>query len=93
MSDKVIKRNSWIAKCLPFIEPIGILPSTGHINRLGDSNFDSRHPIILDTRHAIVWLLVKHLHIKNFHQGLGYMSAVVNFEIRCVKFAMVAAKN
>ena len=79
-SGKVITRNSWIAKCLPFIGSTGILRSTGRMSRLVDSNFDSKHPIILDARHAIVRLLVKHLHVSNFHQGLGYMRAVLNLK-------------
>ena len=65
---------------LPFIGPAGILRSTGRISRLVNSNFDSKHPILLDLRHAIVRLLVRHLHLRNFHQGLDYMRAVVNLK-------------
>ena len=79
-SGKVITRNSRIAKYSPFIGPAGILRSTGRISRSVDSNFDSKHPIILDARHAIVRLLVKHLHVSNFHQGLDYMRAVVKLK-------------
>ena len=66
-ADKFITRNSQIAKYSPFIGPAGILRSTGRISRLVSSNFDSKHPIILDARHAVVRLLVQHLHIRNFH--------------------------
>ena len=79
-SGKVITRNSRIAKYSPFIGPAGILRSTGRIRRLVNSDFDSKHPIILDARHAVVRLLVKHLHIRNFHQGLYYMRDVVNLK-------------
>ena len=79
-SGKVITRNSRIAKYSPFIGSDGILRSTGRISRLVNSDFDSKHPIILDARHAIVRFLVKHLHFRNFHQGLDYMRAVVNLK-------------
>ena len=79
-SGKVITRNSRIAKYLPFLGPAGILRSTGRISRLVNSDFDSKHPIILDARHAVVRLLVQHLHVRNFHQGLNYMRAVVNLK-------------
>ncbi|XP_063727510.1 uncharacterized protein LOC134855061 [Symsagittifera roscoffensis] len=77
-SGKVITRNSRIAKYSPFIGPAGILSSTGRISRLVNSDFDSKHPIILDPCHAVVRLLVQHLHSRIFHQGLDYMRAVVN---------------
>ena len=73
---KVITRNSRIAKYSPFIGPAGILRSTGRISRLVNSDFDSKHPIILDARHAVF----RHLHVRNFHQGLDYMRAVVNLK-------------
>ena len=79
-SGRVITRNSRIAKYSPFIGPAGILCSTGRISRLVDSDFDNKHPIIPDARHAIVRLLVKHLHVRNIHQGLDYMRAVVNLK-------------
>ena len=77
---KVITRNSRIAKYSPFIGPAGIFRSTRRISRLVNSDFDSEHPIILDARHAVVRLLVQHLHVRNFHQGLDYKRAVVNLK-------------
>ena len=79
-SGKIITKNSRIAKYSPFIGPAGILRSTGRISRLVVSDFDSKQPIILDALHAVVRLLVKHLHLRNFHQGLDYMRAVVNLK-------------
>ena len=76
-SGKVITKNSRIAKYSPFIGLAGILHSTGRISGLVNSDFDSKHPIILDARHAVVRLLVKHLRVRSFHQGLDYMRAVV----------------
>ena len=53
-SGKVITRNTRIAKYSPFIGPAGILRSTGRISGSVNSDFDSKHPIILDARHAVV---------------------------------------
>ena len=79
-SGKIIVWNSRIAKFLPFIGPAGILRSTGRISRLVNSDFDSEHPIMLDARHAIVLLLVRHLYARNLHKGLDYMRAAVNLK-------------
>ena len=77
---KIITRISRIAKYSPFIGPAGILRSTGRISRLVKSDFDSKHPIILDARHVVVRLLVQPLYVRNFHQVLEYMRAVVNLK-------------
>ena len=79
-SGKVFTRNIRIAKFSSFIGPAGIIRSTGSISRLVNSDFDSNHPNILDARHAVVRLLVQHLHVRNFHRGLDYMRAVVNLK-------------
>ena len=63
---KFITENSRIVKYLPFIGPAGILRSTGRISCLVKSDFDSKHPIILDAPHAVFRLLVQHLHVRNF---------------------------
>ena len=60
IAGKVITRKSRIVKYSPFIGPAGNLRSTGRISRLVNSDFDSKHPIILDARHAVVRLLVQH---------------------------------
>ena len=84
-SGKVITRNSRIAKYSPFIGPAGILRSTGRISSSLSSDFDSKHPIILDARHAVVRLLVKYLHVRNFHQGLDYMRTAVSLKYVVLK--------
>ena len=76
-SGKVITRISWIAKYSPFIGPAGILRSTGCIGCLVNTDFDSKHPILFDARQAAVRFLIRHLHVKNFYQGLDYMRAAV----------------
>ena len=99
---KVITRNSRIANYSPFIGPAVILRSTGCISRLVNSDFDSKHPIILDAGHAVVRLLVQHLHVRNFHQGLDYMRALVNLKyvvlnlrwlLRNIETSCIACRN
>ena len=48
--------------------------------RLVNTEFDTKHPIILDARHTLVRLLARSLHHKHFHQGLDYMRSVLNMK-------------
>ena len=77
---KPIKNSSKIATYSPFIGPAGIIRSTGRIVRLVNTEFDTKHPIILDARHTLVRLLARSLHHKHFHQGLDYMRSVLNMK-------------
>ena len=52
----------------PFIGPGGIIQSTGRIQRLAEMNFENKHPIILDSRHLLVKLILRHLHFARNHQ-------------------------
>ena len=45
---------------------------------LMDTEFDTKHPILLDARHTLVRLLASNLHHYYFHQGLDYMRFVLN---------------
>ena len=92
-SGKVITGNSRIVKYSPFIGPDGILRSTGRISRLVNSDFNCKHPIILDAHHAIVRVLVKHLLVRNFHQGLDYMRAVVNLKYVMLNLRWLQSAN
>ena len=84
-SDKLITKKSRIAKYSPFIGPAGILRSTGRISRLVDTDFDSKHPIILDGRHRVAHMLIRHMHFQHAHQGLDYMRAVVQLKYIVLK--------
>ena len=65
---------------MPFNGPAGIIRSTGRIVHLVNTEFDTKHPIILDDRHTLVRLLARSLHHKHFHQGLDYMCSVLNMK-------------
>ena len=77
---KPIKNSSKIATYSPFIGPAGIIRSTGPIVRLVNTEFDTKHPIILDVRHTLVRLLARSLHHKPLHQGLDFMRSVLNMK-------------
>ena len=43
-----------------------------------NTEFDTKHPIILKARHTLVRLLARSLHYKHFHQELDYMRSLFN---------------
>ena len=67
-----ISKSSRIVSLSPFVGPKGLLRCTG---RLHVSDFDAKHPIILDGRHSLVKLFVHHLHALYCHQGSDYVRA------------------
>ena len=77
---KPIWNSSKIATYSPFIGPAGIIHSTGRIVRLVNTEFDTKHPILLDARHTLVRFLARSLHHNYFHQGLDYMRSVLNMK-------------
>ena len=52
----------------------------GRIVRLVNTEFDTKHPKLLDDRHTLVRLLARSLHHKLFHQVLDYMRSVLNMK-------------
>ena len=42
---------------MEFVGPAGIIRSTGRIVRLVNTEFDTKHPILIDARHTLVRLL------------------------------------
>ena len=77
---KYIKNSSKIATYSPFIGPAGIICSTGRIVRLVKTEFDIKHPALLDARHTLVQLLARSLYHKHFPQGVDYMRSVLNMK-------------
>ena len=77
---EAIKNSSKIATYSPFFGPAGISRSTGRIKRLVNTEFDSKHPILLNARHTLVRLLARSLHYKHFCQSLDYMRSVLNIK-------------
>ena len=65
--ERQINKKSRIAVYSPFIGPGGLLRSTGHIKPFAEFDFDLKHPIILDGRHPLVVLFLRHMHLKHHH--------------------------
>ena len=80
ITGKPIRNSSKVATYSPFIGPAGIICSTGRIIRLVNTEFDTKHPILLDARDTLVRLLARSLHHKHFQQGLNYMRSVFNLK-------------
>ena len=70
-------RSNRIAPFSPFIGPNRLIRSAGRIKRLVEVDFDVKHPISLDARHAYVKLFLRHNHVKHHHQGIDYLRAKV----------------
>ena len=76
LENKPVKRSSRIAPLSPFIGPNRLIRSAGRIKRLVEVDFDVKHPIVLDARHAFVKLFLRHTHVKHHHhQGIDYLRA------------------
>ena len=59
--------------------------ATGRTKRLEVSNFDAKHPVILDSRHPVIRLFLEHLHQTHCHQGVDYLRALVQQQFAIVK--------
>ena len=77
LENKPVKRSNRIAPFSPFIGPNRLIRSAGRIKRLVEVDFDVKHPIVLDARHAFVKLFLNHTHVKHHHQGIDYLRAKV----------------
>ena len=83
--EKQINMKSRIAVYSPFIGPGGLLRSTGRIKRLAEIDFDLKHPIILDGRHPLVLLFLRHMHLKHHHEGVDYLRALIQQRFAVLK--------
>ncbi|XP_063371608.1 uncharacterized protein LOC134659830 [Cydia amplana] len=70
-----LERNSRILTWSPYLDDCGVLRCGGRINAAQGVGADTKYPIILDGRHQVTRLLVKHYHIRAAHD---YQETVVN---------------
>ena len=77
LDNKSVKKISRIAQFTPLIGPHGLIPSSGQLRRLVQIDFDTKHPIVLDARHTFLKLFLRHIHLKNHHQGIDYLRSKV----------------
>ena len=80
-----VSNSSKLSQFSPFIGPQGLLRATGRTKQLTVSNFDAKHPILLDSRHPAVRLYLEQLHETHCHQGVDYMRALVQQQFAIVK--------
>ena len=88
---KPIKNTSIMATYSLFVDPAGIIRSISRIVCLVNTEFDTKHPILLDARQTLVRFLVRSLHHKHFDQDLDNMRSVLNMKyailaLRCVNY-------
>ena len=77
LDSKPVKRSSRIAPFSPSIGPNCLIRSAGRIKQMVEIDFDVKHPIVIDARHAIVKLFLRHNQVNNHHQGIDYLRAKV----------------
>ena len=80
-----ISASSKLRQFTPFVGPKGLLRATGRTEQLAASNFDAKHPILLDSRHPVVRLYLEQLHETHCHQGADYLRALVQQQLAIVK--------
>ena len=75
---KYVKTSSQISSYSPFIGPNGLFSSTSRIQRLSATAFETRHPIILDSRHRLIRLFLRFYHMKHKYQSVHYLRSVIH---------------
>ena len=92
---KYVITSSRISSYSPFNGPNGLIRSTGRIQRLSATAFETRHPIILDSRHRLIRLFLRFYHIKNEHQSVNYLRSVVHqqFVVLRLRSALIAIET
>ena len=88
-SSKKISKRSPIAAYSPFVGPAGLIRSSGRIKPFSDLEFSLKHPIILDGRHPLVYIFLRHMHLKNHHEGNDYLRALVQQQYAVLKLRSI----
>ena len=72
-----VASNSIIAAFVPFVGQIGLIRAAGRLKRLSAVLYETKHPVVLDGRHPLARLYLKHVHDSNHHQGVDFLRAHV----------------
>ncbi|KAL0803288.1 hypothetical protein ABMA28_017228 [Loxostege sticticalis] len=72
---KCVSRSSRLLTLCPIIDEQGLLRVGGRIDAAADVTLEMKRPIILDGRHPVARLIVRHYHVKSAH---GCQETVVN---------------
>ena len=65
-----------MAKFSPFFDEFSIIRIRGRIKH-ANLKFQQRHPILLSTKHNLVSVRLRDLHLENNHEGVEYVSSVI----------------
>ena len=65
-----------LAKFSPFFDNTGIIRVGGRIKH-ANLSFEQRHPILLSTKHDLVKVLLRDLHLEHNHEGVEYIRSVI----------------
>ena len=74
-----VKKSSRLSKLAPFVGKEGLLRVGGRIDRASIS-FDSRHPVIIPSKHHVVELIIRHFRERDGHIGARSVLAAVQQE-------------
>ena len=80
-----ISSSSKLRQFTSFVRPKSLLRATGRTKQLAASNFDAKHPVLLDSRHPVVRLYLQQLHETHCHQGVDCLRALVQQQLANVK--------
>ncbi|KAL0822662.1 hypothetical protein ABMA28_004686 [Loxostege sticticalis] len=72
---KCVSRSSRLLTLCPIIDEQGLLRVGGRIDAAAEVTLEMKRPIILDGRHPVARLIVRHYHVKSAH---GCQETVVN---------------
>ncbi|KPJ16510.1 hypothetical protein RR48_08101 [Papilio machaon] len=78
-NNKKLNHKSRLLSLDPFVDSEGILRVGGRLQN-SNFNFDKKHPILLDGKHHLSLLLMRHEHIRLFHAGPQLLLAAVREE-------------
>ena len=92
-----VEKSSRLVQLSPFVSADGFIRAGG---RLRKSDFDYRqnYAIILDGKHPVVKMFIRHIHVTNSHSSLQHTKAILQNEfwtefVKCSNVAAIVADN
>ena len=65
-----------LAYISPFFDECGMIRIRRRIKH-ANLSFQQRHPFLLSTKHSIVSVMLRYLHLENSHEGVDYVRSVI----------------
>ena len=69
---KELSSKSSIAQLCPFIDDKGIMRARGRLYK-ADFEFDTKHLVLLPSKHLAMQMMMLKRHLENYHQGVESM--------------------